>query len=270
MKEWVSLKSLLVNIPKPLFNESEESDFLFWFREALRLLPNTTATESKIEIFEVVNNRIQLPKYVKTINQVMYMYKDPSPDCIKSYEDCIIPVETQDILPQLCKPEIYYKMFLDSPYYRNNYRLLRYVGSDKSILCNNCPNFNCDSESTFTLSRDRILNTSFDCGFICINYDTEVCDELGNLLIPDIQEVHNFLQSYAIKRHLEERMFSKEEAISQMYQMYSQKSDIEYKKARGIIMLRQINPDVVRSLQGSWFRRAIKLPSIYIYERQDY
>ena len=266
MREFVSLKSLLTTIPKPLYNEAEESDFLFWFREALRLLPNITATETKVEIFEVVDTKVQLPKYIKQINKVTYMYKEPSDSCVQSYNECIVP-EPQDLLPQVCKPEIYYKMFLDSPYYNNNYRLLKYIGSDKSLLCGNCPNFYCDDSNNFVLTRDKMMYTNFDCGFICIEYDTEVCDELGNLMIPDIQTLHNFLQSYAIKRHLEERMFTKEEGIGSMYQMYNQKSDIEYRKAKGDIILRSLNPDKIQAIQGGWFKRLIKLPSIYIYER---
>lgn len=267
MREFVSLKSLLSTIPKPIYNEVEESDVLFWFREALRLLPNITATETKVEIFEVADTKVQLPKYIKQINKVTYMYKEPLDTCIQSYNECCVPCESEDLLPQVCKPQIYYRMFIDSPYYNNNYRLLRYVGSDKSMLCNNCPNYACDAENTFVITKDKMLYTNFNCGFICIEFDTEVCDDLGNLMIPDIQTVHNFLVSYAIKRHLEERMFGKEEGIQSMYQMYNQKSDIEYRKAKGEIILRSLNPDKIRMINDGWFRRLINLPSIYVYER---
>lgn len=268
MNNFVSLRSLLTTIPRQIFNESEESDILFWFREGLRLLPSITATESKIEIFEIVDSKLQLPKYIKSINSVSYMYKEPTDSCIKSYEECVYTeVESEDLIPQVCKPQIYYKMFIDSPYYQNNYTLLKYAGQDKSLLCQNCPNLYCDNTNNFVLTRDKMMYTNFNCGFVCINYDTEICDEFGNLMIPDIQEVHNFLQSYAIKRHLEERMFGKEEGINSMYQMYSQKSDIECNKARGVIMLRQINPNTIQSITDGWFRRLIKLPSIYVYER---
>ncbi len=49
--------------------------------------------------------------------------------------------------------------------------------------------------------------------------------------------------------------------------MYNQKSDIEYRKARGTIMLRQLNPEVISAISGNWFNRLIKLPSLYVYER---
>ena len=268
MTEYVSLRSLLVNVPKKLFEESEESDFLFWFREALRMLPDITATETKVEIFEITDTKVLLPKYIKKINKVTWMYKNPSEECVQSLKDCQIP--EPEIQEPDCKFPIYYKMFLDSPYYTNNFAMLKYVGQDKSLLCNNCPNFTCDSENHFVITRERMLYTNFTEGFICIEYDTEICDELGNLMIPDIQTVHNFLQSYAIKRHLEDRMFGKEESIMQMYQMYSQKSDIEYRKARAEIMFRQLNPVAIKALNGTWFNKLIKLPTIYIYERQDY
>ena len=268
MNNFVSLRSLLTTIPKPIFNEAEESDILFWFREGLRLLPSITATESKVEIFEIVDSKVQLPKYIKSINSVDYMYKEPTEDCLKSYSDCVyVEPESEDLIPQVCKPQIYYKMFIDSPYYKNNYTLLKYIGQDKSLLCQNCPNLYCDNTNNFVLTRDKMMYTNFSCGFICVNYDTEICDESGNLMIPDIQEVHNFLQSYAIKRHLEERMFGKEEGINSMYQQYSQKSDIEYNKARGVIMLRQINPHTIQGITDGWFKRLIKLPSIMVYER---
>lgn len=268
MNNFVSLRSLLTTIPKAIFNETDESDILFWFREGLRLLPSITATETKVEIFEIVDGAVQLPKYIKVINSVDYMYKEPTEDCLKSYSECLYTEdEPEDLIPQVCKPQIYYKMFVDSPYYKNNYTLLKYVGSDKSLLCQNCPNLYCDNTNNFVLTREKMLYTNFNCGFICVNYDTEVCDSSGNLMIPDFQEVHNFLQSYAIKRHLEERMFGKEEGISSMYQMYSQKSDIEYNKARGVIMLKQLNPQTIEGINNGWFRRFIKLPSVVVYER---
>ena len=268
MRNFVSLRSLLTTIPKPIFNEVEESDILFWFREALRMLPDITATESKVEIFEIVDTKVQLPKYIKKINRVTYMYQQPTDSCIDSYNNCLCETpESEDLIPQVCKPQIYYQMFLDSPYFQNNYQLLRYVGQDKSLLCSNCPNYTCNTDQTFVVTRDRMLYTNFTQGYICIEFDTEVCDELGSLMIPDIQEVHNFLQSYAIKRHLEERMFGKEESIMQMYQMYSTKSDIEYRKARGLIILRQLNPDLIAETNAGWYKRMIKLPSIFIYER---
>lgn len=268
MNNFVSLRSLLTTIPKQLFNESDESDFLFWFRDALRLLPSIVATESKVEIFEIVDSKIQLPKYIKTINSVDYMYKEPTEDCLKSYSECVYTTpEAEDLLPQVCKPQIYYKMFVESPYFKNNYTLLKYVGQDKSLLCSNCPNLYCDNSNNFVITRDKMMYTNFTCGWVCINYDTEMCDENGQLLIPDIQEVHNFLRSWAIRRSLEDRLFSKEEGIKSLYEDYRQQSDIDYNKARGVILLRQLNPQTIEGIINGWYKRLIKLPSILVYER---
>ena len=47
MNNFVSFAIITTTIPKAIFNETDESDILFWFREGLRLLPSITATETK-------------------------------------------------------------------------------------------------------------------------------------------------------------------------------------------------------------------------------
>jgi len=268
MTEFVSIKSLLSTVPKVLLQESEQSDWLYWFREALRLLPSITATEAKVEIFELTESKFQLPKYVKTINSVKYLSQDPSEEDLTSYNECLCAEpESEDIIPQVCKPQIYYKMFIDSPYYQHNYALLRYAGSDKNMFCKNCPNLTCDNTLNFVLTRERMLYTNFDAGFLCIDYDQEVCDESGNIMIPDIEEVQQFLVKFAIMRHLEERQFAKEEGMRNMYQDYKQESEIWLRKAKSTILFKQLNPHTIQGITEGWFKRLIKLPSIYVYER---
>ena len=115
MKNFIKLKSVLSKIPKALFEEASESDFIDSLMDGLKLLPNIVYYEPKIEIFEIVDGKVQLPKYIKQINSVSWQCTDPDKECLDSLSDsCDYVAEPSDVNPDVCKPMITYKMFLDS------------------------------------------------------------------------------------------------------------------------------------------------------------
>lgn len=267
MRNFVTLRSLLNRLPKAVKEESPTIDFLKWFIEGLRLLPDITATINKIEIVEIVHGKVQLGEYVKGLNEIRYLSEEPTEKCLESFAACVQEPEPQDLIPQVCKPGLNYQMFLDSPYYKRNYTLMTFVGEDKSILCKNCPNLYCDSKYTFVVTPEKILYTNLQDGWLCINYDTELCNENGDLMIPDIAQVHEFLIYYALMKHFQNRMFTKEEQTINFYQMYEQKSNVFFLKARGEIIARGINPHTIQQLISGQLFALIQIPETYVYAR---
>lgn len=259
MITYISLKNILTKIPSALIDESDEIEFLDWFMDALKQLPQVIQYQPKIEIFEIVSGKVILPKYIKQINNIYYQFCEPTKsECLE-----LIP-EAADLNPNVCKPTITYQMFLDSPFYKNNFTLLKYIGQDKSLLSTNCPNLGCASTETFVITAEKVMYLSLQSGWLCINYDAPVCNEYGELLIPDNQNIIEFLVNYAIFKHWENRKFLKEEQANNFSQEYLQRAEIALRKARGDHFLKNINIQNVADIQSN-LGKLISLPQIYLH-----
>ena len=104
MKSFVKISSLLSRIPKVLFEESPEADFIDWMTDGLQLLPNTIQYEPKLGFFEFAEGKLQLPKDVKKINSIKWQYSDPTPECL---EELTTEEDTTDLDLKCIKPLTY-------------------------------------------------------------------------------------------------------------------------------------------------------------------
>jgi len=269
MTNYIPFRSILGRIPKPLFKESTESDFLSWALDALRRLPPIARTESKVQIFEIKNNKVSLPKEIKSINLVTYMVTEPDEECCNSLACCVEnpePEETWYNTDSICRYTINYKLFLDSLYYNTCYSPLKFVGNSAYVVSNS-PNRNCNCQETYTVDKNKCLHTSYCDGFICVDYNVELKDDDGNFLIPDYQNVISFLTKYATMKHWEERASGKEEGAFTLYQKYQQEAESQYKAARGEILLKNADVDALSEVVKGGFNKLIKVPERYIYAR---
>lgn len=266
MKNFIKLKSVLANIPKALFEEASESDFIDWLLDGLKLLPQTIQYEPKLEFFEIIDGKVQLPKQVKQINSVMWQSSDPSKECLDELLDQCTQDEPSDINPAICRPSITYKMFLESPYFKKNYQVLKYVGTSSTLISNHCDCKYSGCSESFVVTPTKTMYLSLDKGFICVNYDTPMCDESGDILIPDEQILVEFLVAYCICKHWENRQFSKEEQAVNFYDKYNQKQAILLRQARGKLMLNAVDFANLMDINGQ-YTKLIKLPEILFYAR---
>lgn len=271
MIKYVSIKSALRFIPKPLFRQSNELDFMSWMLDAYRELDLPATFENKVQIFEIDNGKLELPQEIKEINLISYLANEPSNNDIYSLTDCICNPESnanEEDTNNPCQYTLSYKMFLTSSYYKNNYAPLLYVGNrTQSLLCNDCPNLHSSCKNTFTIDKDNILHTNLDKGYLCIDYTTEMVDENGEFLILDLTEVKRYLAYYAEYQHWRERAAVKEQSAGNMAQDALIKAETWLKKCRGILILRGINPHDIANVQGGAFNRLINLPEKYVYSR---
>ena len=161
MKNFRSIRSILSNIPKALFQETNESDFMDYMLDAIKLLPQTIYYEPKIEVFEIIDGKVQLPKYVKQINSVMWQCSDPSKECIDSLMNSCTDLEPEpaDVNPAVCKPMITYKMFLDSIDFYNINSIKENISEIDAITKNNMVSQEIVSialtDSLFNYSKDK-------------------------------------------------------------------------------------------------------------------
>jgi hypothetical protein len=276
MTNYISLRSALAQIPKPLFTQSNESDFYNWMIDGLRLLPDIVQTEPKMQIFEIIDGKLCLPKEVKQINLVSWMYQEPCQDDIGSFAICTSEPEAEPLdynSTNICRYTINYKLFLDSTYYNNNFVPLKYAGNiSNPYLCKFSPNrFERHCAYMFTVDKNKVLWTSSGLpnGFLAIDYDAELLDDNDNILIPDYQEVKDYLVKYSLYKHWEERMSIKEESANQIFQKYQQEVEMAFKKAKGEILGRNLDADTVANINSGNYKRLIQIPEKLIYARQS-
>jgi len=268
MKNFIKVRSILDNIPSSLFEEDSEAAFLDRLMDGLKLLPNIVQYEPRIELFEIVDGKVQLPKYIRTINRVDWQCSSPTTECVNELTtlSCACEEEQSDLNPDICRPTLTYQMWLDSKYFKENFKILKYVGIDKSLISNDCECLYTNCNETFVVTPQKTMYLSIDSGFICVNYDSPVCDDKGEILIPDNQIVIEFLVAYAIAKHWENRQFTKESNAINFYEKYNQRQALLLRQARGSVMMSQLDAIDIASLNGQ-FTKLIKLPEILFYAR---
>ena len=270
MTKYVSLKAALRFIPKPLFQQSTELDFLSWMLDAYRELDLPTTLETKVQIFEITDGTLKIPEEVKVINLITYLDSTPSENDVSSFIDCICDPEsnanTEDT-NNPCQYTLAYKQFIGSSYYKNNYKPLLYKGNNSTLLCDSCPNKYSECQNVFSIDKNNMLHTNIKSGYFCIEYDTEMKDDDGQFLIMDLTEVKRYLAYYAEACHWRERAAVKEQSAMNMAQDALTKAEIYYKKARGIILLSGINPQNITSAQYDNYQNYLKMPEKYVYSR---
>jgi hypothetical protein len=272
MTNYIPLQHALRQIPKSLFKEAEEVDFLSDMLNALKELPSISRTESKISIFEIIDGKVSLPKELKYINLVSYLSSNPDQNSLNSLLSCIENPEAEETwynnTESICRYAINYKMFLDSAYYNNNFAPLKYVGNSTDIVKKDSPNrFLHSGINTYTVDKSKCLHSSITDGFLAIDYDIDLRNENGDFLIPDYPEVVQYLAKYAIMKHWEDRQNSKEEQANALYQKYQQETEIYFRKAKGEILLRNADLNTIANVVNNSYSNLIKIPEKFIYAR---
>lgn len=270
MTNYISIKNSLRLIPKGLLKESSQADFLSWMLDAVSMLPQIAQTRTEIKVFEFSDYKMELPEYIKQLNLVTYLDKDPCEEDLSSVTSCVENPESEGeeySSENVCRYTLNYKMFLDSSYYNNNFIPLKYSGPSGNILCSNCPNRFVTCANTFWIDHNKILHTSLKEGFLCIDYDAIACDDGGDYMVIDLIEVENYLAKYAIYKHWEERSNLKEESALRMYQTYQQEAEIAFKRAKGKILLGFTDLNTVAKVVGNTYQKLIKIPDRYVYAR---
>ena len=270
MIKYTPLNSALRFIPKPLYDQSSDLDFLSWMLDGFRYLDLPVTLESKIKFFELDHGKIKLPEDIKEIKLITYLYQDPTKEECSSFNSCISNPEsnaTTEDTNNPCQYTIAYKQFLDSPYYNNNFTPLHYKGNYSSLLCSNCPNKFSVCQNYFTIDKNNILYTNITDGYLCIDYLSEMKDCNDDFLIPDVTELKQYLAYYAIVKHWEERAAGKEQSAFQMAQDSLVKAETYLKKNRGIFIMRSIDANAIVEVQGGKYNRLIQLPEHYVYSR---
>lgn len=266
MTRYVPIESILNNFPESLRNEIGDTTLVSLALEGYDILGLPEQNETKIQIFEIVDHKIELPDEVKEIDYVTYMETEPEDcDCQDLACACGAPealnFETRS--NEICNYTINYKIFLDSNIYKKNFKPLKYVGNlNRDVLCGKCRNRFCHSCSeTFAVDKNRILWTSVKEGFLCIEYITRVQDNDTIMIVSD-SKVIRYLRAYSIAMALQNRDLQEGNT---KYVQYLREAEIALKAAKGRRILRSIDPNFISEIvfTQSFNQKFLRNPRAY-------
>lgn len=261
MKNYVPIDRVLLNIPKAVREQAEDIDLLAYALDAYNLLDIVDRYEEVLTVVEIKDNKVKIPEDAKEILQVSYLV---NPDD-KETPSCEITQEETPVNPYDSLSLSEMQQFVQSNLYQNRFIPLKFKGNASKICCN-CPEFLGNCPQYFNIDMNKNIVTSFKTGTICIVYSRPIKDENGNYLIYDFPEVIQFLAYYAQLMHAQERVWRHEEGIYSLYDRLLDITDSWWKKAIGVIRLRNVDTSLIRSINfvDSPNQRLIRLAKPYM------
>lgn len=117
-----------------------------------------------------------------------------------------------------CKNEAYELVQVVNPSVTRIFRSLRplRMKASQEIECE-CPNLYYNTADQGWI-KNGFLNTTFECGKVYLNYQGDMTDDNGHLLVPD-HELLNEYYEYALKSRIFENLFLNGEDVSQRMQI---------------------------------------------------
>jgi hypothetical protein len=168
--------------------------------------------------------------------------------CITHNPDA--PYGDTNIKPRVflnCKGEAYELIQVINPGVVRQYRYLKplRMKSSQHIDCD-CPNLYYDAPDQGWIE-NGFLNTTFETGKVYLNYQGDMSDDNGNLLVPD-HELLNDYYEYALKSRIFENLFINGEDVAQRMQLM----DAKLREARNNA-LSLVNTPNFKEMEKLWW-----------------
>ena len=163
-----------------------------------------------------------------------------------------------------CKNEAYELIQVVNPSTTRLYRFLKplRMKSSQEIECD-CPNlyYNTPDEGWI---KDGFLNTTFETGKVYLNYQGDLTDNNGNLMVPD-HELLNDYYEYALKARIFENLFINGEDVIQRMQLV----EARLKEAKNNAMS-LVNTPNFREMEKLWWTNRKAMYGKYYYMFMSY
>jgi hypothetical protein len=198
--------------------------------------------QTKEEVIEISNHLGKLPEDLRIINMMLicsggtmkqilpqgthieeriltpeYKLMPPDPKACSTPPIVCPPVEeTYPCVQSTCKGDdfiLVQKINTTTYEYRDFYKVK--LKNRNSIINCDCPNLHWNSEYVAQIDKSgKYLETNFDTEKLYINYESEMVDEEGNLLVIDHDGINSYYE-YKIKYHILENLIVNDENVSQ-------------------------------------------------------
>lgn len=255
MKNYIPIDRVLLNIPKPIRENAEDIDLLGYALDAYNLLDIVDRHEEVLKIIRVENFKAKIPADAKDIHLVTYFASSDdllTPECnTEEIEEISDVASMQD--------------FVTSDLYQKRFYPLKFKGNSSRVCCT-CPTLMGNCPQYFSIDINKNIVTSFREGYICLFYSRPIKDSDDNYLIYDYPEVINYLAYSAAFQHAQDRIWRHEEGAVGLYERYMDLTDTWWKKATGVIRLRNLDATFIRSINftNTPNQRLMRLPKAYM------
>jgi hypothetical protein len=158
-----------------------------------------------------------------------------------------------------CKNEAYELVQVINPSVTRVFRYLKplRMKASQEIECD-CPNLYYNTADQGWI-KDGFLNTTFESGKVYLNYQGELTDDNGNLMVPD-HELLNDYYEYALKQRIFENLFINGEDVSQRMQIV----EARLREARNNA-LSLVNTPNFREMEKIWWTNRKAMYGKYYY-----
>ena len=277
---YVSIRSILPYITIPR-SEWEEDVAIEYAAQAYDTALNikTATYDEKVALLKLENYKAELPKGFRKIQAVAYMWDQPTDDEVAgrttNTEDSLDTNPIGDYNYDYNKEHI---ARIQNQGIVNNYNL--YTGLMNDIVnekrftllrpltgpflnsrhCTWCPNLSSTCDDTYTISKNGVLISSIESGYICVSYLSEPYDEDGDLLIIDDSDIKNALSTYVMFKLWETRMHMHEENAINIRNMYLNEWEKLAMKIKGKINIKSLDSKIITSYQHR-FHNMVNSPS---------
>jgi len=158
-----------------------------------------------------------------------------------------------------CKNEAYELVQVINPSVTRIFRFLRplRMKASQEIECD-CPNLYYNTADQGWI-KDGFLNTTFESGRVYLNYQGELTDDNGNLMVPD-HELLNDYYEYALKQRIFENLFINGEDVGQRMQIV----EARLREARNNA-ISLVNTPNFREMEKLWWTNRKAMYGKYYY-----
>lgn len=158
-----------------------------------------------------------------------------------------------------CKNEAYELVQVVNPSVTRVFRYLKplRMKASQEIECD-CPNLYYNTADQGWI-KDGFLNTTFESGKVYLNYQGELTDDNGNLMVPD-HELLNDYYEYALKQRIFENLFINGEDVGQRMQIV----EARLREARNNA-LSLVNTPNFREMEKVWWTNRKAMYGKYYY-----
>ncbi len=271
-----SIKSIFtyLNLPDTEIDDQWIEEYA---SQAVDLIGVDKAYERDVCLLTVSNHRASLPRDLKYIEAVSYQYRKPSPSEVTKLTESLSSSVTETVendgtrtitntlTTMFTTPGEYtnnqehivriqhqgvlntYQIWMDSSLYSNNFTLMKMINRpfSSNFHCDNCPNYHCECEEVYSITPDRVLQTSLETGNICISYLKRAVNDCGDIMIPDDDDFKRALAAYVQMRYANEKMWMHEDNMFRLYYEFRKEWELLSSKVRGKFIMKYADLDSI-------------------------
>lgn len=245
---YTSIEAVFSRLTIP-HDQYEEDDVIEWAMQALDIINVKKAYAQKTLLLTVSNHKVQLPPGIVQIEVVALplgdqaLTADEVEDLTQQEIDYINKQNVDRIQGQGIINN--YNLFIRTDLFDDTFVIMRASQSPfmTKMHCTTCPNFNSNCDYEYNIDHNMVMTTSFESGNVCIGYLEHITNEDGQFMIPDSEDLIQFLANYVMAKFWEVQwnIGDGQNGSERKHRLYLTRAQNLMAKARGIFITKGFN-----------------------------